>query len=176
MDLQPGPSCKDVGKVKKMLTDEELLNLLENSDEDFDLSLESDLGEGDSADEDCDLECNKNPSAQNEIFNNDAGLGTRAVQRQSTDYVWVDDPSHATKVPFSKVAGLKTRPPGNKPINYFSMLITDELIEIIVQETNLYAVEIYLASSGSLSSRISQWKDTTVEEMKKFLVTISYYF
>lgn len=90
------------------MTDEELLNILENSDEDFDFSSESDLGEGDSADEDCDLECIENPSAQNEMFNNDAGFWTLAVQRQSTDYVWVNDPSHATKIPFSIVAGLRT--------------------------------------------------------------------
>ena len=82
MDLPPGPFCKNVRNVKKVLTDEELLNLLENSDEDFDFSSESDLGEGDSADEDCDLECNENPSAQNEIFNNDAGFRTRAVKNQ----------------------------------------------------------------------------------------------
>lgn len=171
MDLPPGPSYKDVGNVKKVLTDEELLNILENSDEDFDLSLESDLGEGDSADEDCDLEC----SAQNEVVNDDAVdavIRTRPVERQSTNYVWVDDPPHVIKVPFSQVAGLKTRPLGEKPIDYFSMLFTDELIDLIVQETNLYAVEIFLASSGSLSSRISQWKDTTIEEMKIFLALL----
>ncbi|XP_025421144.1 piggyBac transposable element-derived protein 4-like [Sipha flava] len=49
------------------------------------------------------------------------------------------------------------------------MLFTNDLIELIVQETNLYAVEIFLASSGSVSTRISQWKDTTVEEIKIFL-------
>lgn len=52
------------------------------------------------------------------------------------------------------------------------MLFTDELIELIVQETNLYAVEIFLASSGNLTSRISQWKDTSVEEMKIFLALL----
>lgn len=36
--LPPGPSCKDVGNVKKVFTVEELLNHLENSDEDFDCS------------------------------------------------------------------------------------------------------------------------------------------
>lgn len=107
MDLPPGPSCKDIGNVKKVLTDEELLNILENSDEDFNFSSESDLGEGDSADEDCDLECNENPSVENEISNNNAVFRTPPVKRQSNNYVWVDDPPHITKVPFSKVAGLK---------------------------------------------------------------------
>lgn len=44
------------------MTDEKLINLLENSDQDFDCSSESDLGEGDSADEHCDPEFNENPN------------------------------------------------------------------------------------------------------------------
>lgn len=38
------------------MTDEELLRMLENSDEDYGLSSGIDLGEGDSGDEDIDLE------------------------------------------------------------------------------------------------------------------------
>jgi len=57
---------------------------------------------------------------------------------------------------FSKTAGLKTRPIGNKSIDYLSMLFTNEFIEFIVQETNLYAIQIFISTSGRLSSRISQ--------------------
>jgi len=78
------------------------------------------------------------------------------VERQSTDYKWVDESPHINNVSFSKTAGLKTRPLGNKPIDYFSMLFTDDFIELIVQETNLYAVEIFISTAGNLSSRISQ--------------------
>jgi len=39
------------------LTDEELVNILENLDEDLDCSSESDLGEGD-----CDPKFNENPN------------------------------------------------------------------------------------------------------------------
>lgn len=124
MDLPPGPLCKDIGNSKKVLTDEELLNILENSDEDFNFSSESDLGEGDSADEDCDLECNENPSVENEIVNNNV-FRTQPVERQFNNYVWVEDPPHITKILFSKVVGLKTRTPRNNPIDYFSMLFTD---------------------------------------------------
>lgn len=172
MDLPPGPLCKDIGNIKKYGTNEELLNILENLDEDFNFSSESDLGEGDSADEDCDLEGDKNPSIENEIVNNNAVFRTQPVERQSNNYVWVNDPPHVTKVLFSKDTGLKIQPPGNSPIDYFSMLFTDELIESIVEKTNLYAVEIVLASSGILTSIISQWKDTSVKEMKIFLALL----
>lgn len=59
---------------------------LENFGKDFDFSSESNLG-GDSAEEDYDLECNENRSAQNKIFNNDVVFKTWTVERQSTDYV-----------------------------------------------------------------------------------------
>lgn len=61
-----------------------------------------------------------------------------------------------------------SQPTGNKQIDYFSLLFTEELIELIVQETNVYAVEVFKAKSGSLTSRISQWKNRTVQEMKIF--------
>jgi hypothetical protein len=73
---------------------------------------------------------------------------------------------------FSKTASLKTRPFENKPIDYFSMSFTDEFIEFIVQETNSYAVEIFISTAGNLSSRISQWKDTIVEDIKIVLVLL----
>lgn len=49
------------------------------------------------------------------------------------------------------------------------MLFTDKLIELIVQKTNVYAAAIFIGTSESLSSRISQWEDTTVEETNIFL-------
>jgi len=81
MDLPPGPSCKGVSNLKQVLTDEELINILENSDEDFDCSSESDLGEGDSADEDCDPEFNENLNAQNQTIDNDAVFRIRPIER-----------------------------------------------------------------------------------------------
>jgi len=44
MNLPPGQSCKVVRNVNKVLSDEELLNILENSDEDFGVSSKSNLG------------------------------------------------------------------------------------------------------------------------------------
>lgn len=57
MDNNPGTS-KSPPIKKKRLTDQEIFNLIENplsSDEDFDLSSDTDLGEGDSADDDEDF-------------------------------------------------------------------------------------------------------------------------
>jgi len=78
------------------------------------------------------------------------------VERQFTNYKWVDESPHVNKVLFSKTAGLKTQPLENKPIDHFSLLFTEEFIEFIVQETNLYAVGIFLSAVRNLSSRISQ--------------------
>lgn len=129
---------------------------MENSDEDFDCCSKSNIGEGDSADDDCDIEFKENPTVQNNTFDNDAVFRTWPVERQFAGYTWVDKQPRVNKVTFSKTACFKTRPPGYKPINYFSMLFTDELIELVVQKTNLYAVELFIFIVGNLSSRISQ--------------------
>lgn len=95
------------------------------------------------------------------------------MERRFTNYTRVDGPPQVNKILFSEIGDLKTRPLGNKSINYFGMLLTDEFIEFIVQETNLYAVEIFISTAGNLS-KISQWKNTTVKEMKIFFTLFFY--
>jgi len=74
-----------------------------------------------------------------------------------------------THIPFSKSKGLKVFPQGNDPIDYFNLLFDDRLFELIVNETNKYAVQVFLSGSGGPSSRISTWKDTNIPEMKLFI-------
>lgn len=40
---------------------------------------------------------------------------------------------------------------------------------MIVNETNKYAVQVFLSGSGGTSSRITTWKDTNIPEMKLFI-------
>lgn len=54
------------------------------------------------------------------------------------------------------------------PIDFYSLFLNDSLLEIMVEETNRYATQKILL--GSLpKSRISQWKDTSLQEMKTFI-------
>lgn len=119
------------------MTDEELSNLLENSNKYFGYSSLSDLGEGDSSDKHCNFVFNANFCSQNNTVDNDVVCRMQPAESRSTNYTWANDPPQINKILFSKTAYLKTWSLNNKPIDYFSMLLTDEFIEFIVQETNL---------------------------------------
>lgn len=49
------------------------------------------------------------------------------------------------------------------------MLVTDELLELIVRQTNIYATEIFLSALTKEKSRITRWKEVTIEEMRVFI-------
>lgn len=147
------------------VTDEELLRMLENSDDDFGLSSGTDLGEGDSGDDDADPEWSLpkvQPEEDNQIISD--------VPITSTSgYAWSNRQPIVTRIPFSKSKGLKVFPQGNEPIDYFNLLFDDRLFELIVNETNKNAVQVLLSGSGGSSSRITAWKDTNIQEMKLFI-------
>lgn len=46
-------------------------------------------------------------------------------------------------------------------------MLTDNFYNLVIEETNLYAVEILSKSSEQV--RISHWKDIIVDELKIFL-------
>lgn len=54
-------------------------------------------------------------------------------------------------------------------MDFFNLLVTDDFLQLIVRETNIYAEEVFLASTAKEKSRISRWKDLTLEELKIFI-------
>lgn len=148
-----------------VLTDEELLRMLENSDDEFGLSSGTDLGEGDSGDDDADPEWSL-PTVQHEEDNQ---IISDVPIISTSGYTWNNTQPIVTHMPFSKSKGLKVLPQGNDPIDYFNLLFDDRLFELIVNETNKYAVQSFLTGSEGTSSRITTWKDTNIPEMKLFI-------
>lgn len=53
------------------------------------------------------------------------------------------------------------------PYDFYKLLITDEIIQLCVTETNRYAAQEKV--KGTRKSRIQEWKDTTPNEMEKFI-------
>ncbi|KAL4104628.1 hypothetical protein QTP88_019922 [Uroleucon formosanum] len=125
-----------------ILSDSELLDILENdtfsSDEDFGI---------DSNDDDDELDTG-NLSDENEIDNEDNNSC-------SIDNNWL-----------SCTPGIKYIPE-DQPIDYFNFLFADELLDLLVEETNAYAVDILLSTTSN-NARISTWFDTNKSEMKLF--------
>jgi len=61
-----------------------------------------------------------------------------------------------------------------KPIDVYSMMVTDDIYNLIVEQTNLNAQQVMANRRIRRSSRLKKWKDTDKEEMKKFLAIVLY--
>lgn len=57
---------------------------------------------------------------------------------------------------------------GTRPIDFFNLLVDESFFGLIVRETNRQAEEIFLSSVTAPSSRISRWRDITVEDLRIF--------
>lgn len=149
------------------MTDEELLSMLENSDDDFGLSSGTDLGEGDSSDDDFDLKWTLLVVQTNTLEQEDniSDFFTPSI----SGYTWSDKQPTVTRIPFIKSNGLKIYPQRSNPIDYFNFLFDDSLFELLMNETNKNSVDIFLSGSGSTTARINSWKDTNILEMKIFI-------
>jgi len=180
MDLPAGPSGVDRSRspIKKsmkthILSDAELLDILENdkwisSEEEFDVESEynysSDSDDGE----------NEGNDLQNIVMSDYVGSGGNEVGEDfsemysSTNFDWSADSQNVNHFEYTATPGLKCLPNGDQPIDYFNLLVTDELLDFLVDETNIYAIEIFL-NSVSDKSRISNWVNTNRLEMKTFL-------
>jgi len=152
MDSQPGPSRERSPVVtrRKTLTDEQLLALLQ----------ESDVDDGDS---DFEVDTEKSDSEDNLLTEADIPEIRHSISAEH----WSSNPVQVPLISFIGNAGLKVQPKGHEPIDYFDLLVSDDFYNFIVEETNLYAVEVLSLSSDK--SRITHWKDLTTAELKVFL-------
>ncbi|KAE9521653.1 hypothetical protein AGLY_017949 [Aphis glycines] len=152
MNSQPGPSRERSPVVtrRKTLTDEQLLALLQGSNvDDRDSDFEVDIEESDSKD---------NSLTEADI---------PEIRHSISSEHWSSNPVHVPLIPFIGNAGLKVQPKRHEPIDYFDLLVSDDFYNFIVEETNLYAIEVLSLSSEK--SRITHWKDLTTTELKVFL-------
>ena len=56
-------------------------------------------------------------------------------------------------------------------LEYFQLIITDNILDIVVKETNRYADQFFLSNTGTFPthSRANNWKPLTLPELKIFL-------
>lgn len=60
-------------------------------------------------------------------------------------------------------------PGNNEPIDYFRAIFDNNILDLIVRETNNYAETIFLSASTTDKSRITRWKPVTSAEMLIFI-------
>ncbi|XP_025425937.1 piggyBac transposable element-derived protein 4-like [Sipha flava] len=167
MNFQDSPSTSsNTQKSMKtnILSDSELLDILEkgkfSSDEDFGI---------DSNDDDDVLDIG-NLSDENEIDNEDnnsCSIDNNLLSCNENQYDWLTKSPTVENIFSIGIPGLKYIPEGDQPIDYFNFLFTDELLDLLVEETNAYAVDILLSTTSN-NARISTWFDTNKSEMKLF--------
>lgn len=184
MDNKAGPSRPKracINEMKKPLSDEQLAELheMDLSDDDLDfLPSESEYCPSDSSSE------SENEQFQPLVFDSisvvgpDTGVEQLGQLKPQTDNIShiVSEKWSSTAVPPDEMKNLnfeRTREmlvpiPGSKPVDFFRLLFDEEFQNLIVQETNAYAI-LVLFSSSSEQSRIANWKTLTVEEFQVFI-------
>lgn len=162
-DSEAGPSGIKKRKcdipVKKALADEELIILANCSDDEELFLSDSDLGD------------NFGKSSSSEENSDDeplANLVRNPTNPTNLTLNWNDN-INIKKQPFVKTEQLLEQPAGIEPIDYFNLIFDNAFLELIVNQTNIYAVEILCSEGKTEQSRISRWRDLTVPELKVFL-------
>nr|XP_023027317.1 piggyBac transposable element-derived protein 4-like [Leptinotarsa decemlineata] len=192
----PGPSRAKKQKVSfkdpNNVTDEELLAVLEASDSEIDELL----GISDSDDEyilegGCESEESDYDDGEGRnfvflfvysyiaYFLVDAVLQTQLPQTHTQPSTlasgsiiptWSSNPTALKVFPFTKRNELLQLIPGNnEPIDYFRAIFDNNILELIVRETNNYAETVFLAVGTTEKSRITRWKPVTSAEMLTFV-------
>ncbi|XP_052738468.1 piggyBac transposable element-derived protein 4-like [Bicyclus anynana] len=87
---------------------------------------------------------------------------------QGATTTWSSDPSSMKSLEFTKEQELLVPPPTD-PYEAFRLMIDDELLDLIVRETNANAIRVGNAQNVKQNSRIKSWKDLTKEELLTFL-------
>ncbi|CAG5035422.1 unnamed protein product [Parnassius apollo] len=138
------------------LSDKQLLDILEASDDNFDDEVldENFLNNFDDSDSDDDnmipTETFAPPTSDGECLN------------------WSDQISHIKDIAFiGNPMGLNVQLEATEPINFFNLIMTDYVIQDIIDKTNRNASNILAKSLPG--SRIHYWKNVTVSEFKIFL-------
>lgn len=172
MDVSAGPS--DVNKrslrektsgnnKKKKLSEEEIVRILENIDYDSD---ESDF----SSDDEClfdPVACGQDTSSSSEC-EDDSELQSENMEFSSSN-IW-SNKGTVRKINLSKSQQLLVPVPGEgTPLDFFELIIDNQFLQMVVDETNSFAVRLLVRPGTTDKSRITRWKDITVEELKIFL-------
>lgn len=162
--LQKRPTYgKSVAEKRKIMSKEELYQHLTNdcsSDEDY---LSEDTLGSSSDDEEETIEA---------ILSEMQGRSQTSLQDnnlQETEKKWCIE-GMIENIEFTKRQELLVPVPGEgKPIDFFNMLITNDFLQTIIDESNNYAVEVLVCPGTRVKSRITEWKTLSLDEFKVFL-------
>ena len=86
---------------------------------------------------------------------------------------WTDMDDNPPNIPFSGNPKINIQVSDtDKPYDYFKKFFTDEIMEVVVRETNRRGQKMF-DSSKTRSKRVKKWVDVTAVELEKFLALCS---
>lgn len=99
----------------------------------------------------------------------DAHQAGRTVS-EPNDEEWTDTEEEPTMFPFTGIKEINVNdlPPNPNPIDYFMLFFDKDILEKITKETNRRANTVF-ASKKTRSSREKNWRDISIDEMRKFI-------
>lgn len=174
MNTDSAPSTSKKGRYdenyyKPAMSRTELISVLEDSsDDEVDYIHDSDW-----QNESEDSGSNGNSQGENlseiqQFLQGDNQNQNEQQLPQANDFTWSERVIQPDRIPFTGQPGFRINPNGNAPIDYFNLVANNDFYELVISNTNDYAIEI-LSKSETESSRISFWKDLTAGEFKTFL-------
>ncbi|XP_046980692.1 piggyBac transposable element-derived protein 4-like [Schistocerca americana] len=178
----PGPSNAKKCRKSDQYTDHELLRVLEDSDVEFredepdegDWHLET--AETDHSDDSVEAELSsmfRDSSESDDTGDDDEEIADdkepALAEVSKPGVTWHEEPHGMQYHPFTKAECLLMKPAGNTPMDFFRLLVTDDILQLIVDETNDNARNIFASANTQEGSRISNWKPVSIEEILVFL-------
>ena len=97
--------------------------------------------------------------------------GQQIVQQAALEAQWLSVDREPNVPPFTGTPGIKVPLPNNPSTgDFLNLFLTDEIFDILVEQTNLYASQ-YKRNNPNLPphSRANEWFDITRVEMKQFV-------
>jgi Transposase IS4 len=154
-------------RPKRSLRDEEIMDYLDESEDEFDESEVESEASGDGEASECGGDSESDQSEDiSDVENEGGGDATSDGWRK-----WKTGDQQFNKIPYSCVnPGYQV--PQQRPVtelDFFQLFFTDELLQEIVVETNRYAAEkIHKETPLRKQSIWQTWTDVSLEEMKAF--------
>ena len=83
---------------------------------------------------------------------------------------WVDMEDAIEEFPFEQRSGIIADIPNNAtPLDLFSLLFSDKILDHVVDRTNRYAERLLEAPNILRKSKVKQWVALSMDELKQFL-------
>ena len=97
-----------------------------------------------------------------------SNISSRPVVDQEKWVPYETAPFEPNIPPFTSIPGPTTEPK-DTVVQFVEQILTDEFIQLIVDQTNLYATQFLDREVPTTKSRSKEWKEVTIEDIRKYI-------